>query len=136
MVQSEETVSIKIPACRGWDAIKVTGKGNEATGNGISGDLIVLIEEKPHDYFIREGNHLHFDLYISLSGCSWCFKGNKLIEVRSIKLESGIQSGKTLWLRGKGVGDINGYGKGDLLVHVNVWTPRKLNKEQKQFFQK
>ena len=53
-----------------------------------------------------------------------------------IKLEPGIQSGKTLRLRGKGVADLNGYGKGDLLVHVNVWTPRKLSKEQKQFFQK
>ena len=53
-----------------------------------------------------------------------------------IKLESGIQSGKTLRLRGKGLPDLNGYGKGDLLVHVNVWTPKTLNKEQKQFFQK
>ena len=53
-----------------------------------------------------------------------------------IKLESGIQSGKTLRLRGKGIPDLNEYGKGDLLVHVNVWTPKTLNKEQKQFFQK
>jgi len=139
MIQSEETVSIKIPAgVEDGMQLKVTGKGNEATGNGISGDLIVLIEEKPHDYFVREGNHLHFDLYISLSeavlGVS---KEINLLEGKvRIKLESGIQSGKTLRLRGKGVGDINGYGKGDLLVHVNVWTPRKLNKEQKQFFQK
>ena len=53
-----------------------------------------------------------------------------------IKLEEGIQSGKILRLKGKGIPSINGYGNGDLLVHVNVWTPKNLNKEQKQFFEK
>ena len=51
-----------------------------------------------------------------------------------IKLESGIQSGKTLRLRNKGIPDLNGYSKGDLLVHVNIWTPKTLNKKQKDFF--
>jgi molecular chaperone DnaJ len=139
MIENEETVSIKIPAgVEEGMQLKVTGKGNEATGNGISGDLLVLIEEKPHNHFVREGNHLHFDLYISISeavlGVS---REINLLEGKvRIKFESGIQSGKTLRLRGKGVGDLNGYGKGDLLVHINVWTPKKLNKEQKQFFQK
>ena len=53
-----------------------------------------------------------------------------------IKLEEGIQSGKILRLKGKGVPNLNGYGAGDLLVHVNVWTPKTLTKEQKNFFQK
>ena len=52
-----------------------------------------------------------------------------------IKLEAGIQSGKILRLRGKGLKSINGYGNGDLLVHVNVWTPKTLSKEQKSFFE-
>ena len=52
-----------------------------------------------------------------------------------IKLESGIQSGKILSLRGKGLSSINSYGSGDLLVHINVWTPKTLNKEQKLFFE-
>ena len=52
-----------------------------------------------------------------------------------IKLEEGIQSGKILRLKGKGIPSINGYGSGDLLVHVNVWTPKTLTKEQKQFFE-
>ena len=51
-----------------------------------------------------------------------------------IKIESGMQSGKILRLRGKGVPNINGYGSGDLLVHVNVWTPKTLDKKQRQFF--
>ena len=139
MVEQEEAVSIKIPAgVEEGMQLKVTGKGNEAVGNGISGDLLVLIEESTDDNFVREGNHLHFDLYISIAEAALGVSREiNLLEGKvRIKLESGIQSGKTLRLRGKGVPDLNGYGKGDLLVHVNVWTPKTLNKEQKQFFQK
>jgi molecular chaperone DnaJ len=139
MIEDVETVSIKIPAgVEDGMQLKVTGKGNEAAGNGISGDLLVLIEEKDDDTFVREGNHLHYDLYISISEAALgVSKEINLLEGKvRIKLESGIQSGKTLRLRGKGIPDLNGYGKGDLLVHVNVWTPKTLNKEQKQFFQK
>jgi molecular chaperone DnaJ len=139
MVEQEETVSIKIPAgVEDGMQLKVSGKGNEATGNGISGDLLVLIEEKTDPSFIREGNHLHYDLYISFAEAALgVSKEINLLEGKvRIKLESGIQSGKTLRLRGKGIPDLNGYGKGDLLVHVNVWTPKTLNKEQNQFFQK
>ncbi len=139
MIRKEETVSIKIPAgVEEGMQLKVSGKGNEATANGISGDLLVLIEELPNNLFVREGNHLHYDLYISISeavlGIS---KDLNLLDGKArIKLESGIQSGKTLRLRSKGLPSINGYGNGDLLVHVNVWTPKTLNKEQKQFFEK
>ena len=139
MVEQEEAVSIKIPAgVEEGMQLKVTGKGNEAVGNGISGDLLVLIEESTDDNFVREGNHLHFDLYISIAEAALGVSREiNLLEGKvRIKLESGIQSGKTLRLRGKGLPDLNGYGKGDLLVHVNVWTPKTLNKEQKQFFQK
>ena len=139
MLENEEAVSIKIPAgVEDGMQLKVTGKGNEAAGNGISGDLLVLIEEMPDDSFVREGNHLHFDLYVSIAEAALgVSKEINLLEGKvRIKLESGIQSGKTLRLKGKGIPDINSYGKGDLLVHVNVWTPKTLNKEQKQFFQK
>ena len=139
MVYSEETVSIKIPpGVEEGMQLKVSGKGNESLGNGIAGDLIVLIEELVHDKFIRDGSHLHFDLYVSFSEATLgCSKEVQLLEGKvRIKLESGIQSGKTLRLRGKGLPDLNSYGKGDLLVHINVWTPQTLNREQKQFFQK
>ena len=118
MIENEETVSIKIPAgVEEGMQLKVTGKGNEATGNGVAGDLLVLIEEIPHDNFVREGNHLHLDLYISISeAVLGVTKEISLLEGKvRIKLESGIQSGKTLRLRSKGVGDLNGYGKGCLL---------------------
>ena len=52
-----------------------------------------------------------------------------------IKLEEGIQSGKILRLKGKGLPSVNSYGTGDLLIHINVWTPQNLSKEEKQFFE-
>ncbi len=133
----EETVSIKIPAgvVEGMQ-LKVSGKGNEAPGNGIAGDLLVAIEEKEHEKLQREGDNLHYDLYISFSEAA--LGASKEIQTVSgkvrIKIEPGVQSGKILRLRNKGVPSLNGYGKGDLLVHVNVWTPKTLNKEQKEFF--
>ena len=139
MIAEEETVSIKIPAgVEEGMQLKVSGKGNASPGNGISGDLIVLIEEITHEKFIREGNHLHHDLYISFSEAALgVAKEVDLLNGKvRIKLEPGIQSGKTLRLRGKGLPDLNGYGTGDLLVHINVWTPKTLNREQKQFFQR
>jgi len=139
MVQEEETVSIQIPGgVEDGMQLKVSGKGNAAPGNGVSGDLIVLIEEHIHDRFMREGNHLHYDLYVSISEAALGIsKEFHMLEGKvRIKLEPGIQSGKTLRLRGKGLPDVNRYGTGDLLVHINVWTPKTLNREQKQFFQK
>ena len=139
MVQEEEAVSIQIPGgVEDGMQLKVSGKGNAAPGNGVSGDLIVLIEEHIHDRFMREGNHLHYDLYVSISEAALgVSKEFDMLEGKvRIKLEPGIQSGKTLRLRGKGLPDVNQYGTGDLLVHINVWTPKTLNREQKQFFQK
>ena len=139
MLQTEETVSIKIPAgvVEGMQ-LKVSGKGNEAPGNGISGDLLVAIEEKSHDTLQREGDNLHYDLYISISDA--VLGTSKEIDTVNgkvrIKIEQGVQSGKILRLRNKGIPSINSYGTGDLLVHINVWTPKTLNKEQKEFFKK
>ncbi|WP_408582956.1 molecular chaperone DnaJ [Myroides odoratimimus] len=139
MIVSDETVSIKIPAgVADGMQLKVSGKGNEAPGkNSIPGDLLVVIEELEHDTLQREGDNLHYDLYISFAEAA--LGGSKEIDsvtgrVR-IKLEEGIQSGKILRLKGKGLPSLNSYGNGDLLVHINVWTPKKLNKEQKEFFE-
>jgi molecular chaperone DnaJ len=135
---SEETVSIKIPAgvVDGMQ-LKVSGKGNEAPGNGISGDIIVVIEEEQHEKLQREGDNLHYDMYVSYPEA--VLGTSKEIDTVTgkvrIKIDAGTQSGKILRLRGKGIPNINGYGRGDLLVHINVWTPKTLNKEQKDFFE-
>ena len=138
LIVSEETVSVKIPAgvVDGMQ-LKVNSKGNDAPGNGISGDLLVLIQEEEHPTLKREGDNLHYDMYVSLPDA--VLGTSKEIDTVTgkvrIKIEAGVQSGKILRLRGKGIPSINGYGKGDLLVHVNVWTPKTLSKKQKEFFE-
>ncbi|WP_416444036.1 molecular chaperone DnaJ [Leeuwenhoekiella sp. A16] len=135
----DETVSIKIPAgvVEGMQ-LKVSSKGNEAPGNGVPGDLLVVIEEQEHETLKREGDNLHHDLYVSVPEA--ILGTSKEIDTVTgkvrIKIDEGTQSGKILRLRGKGIPSINGYGRGDLLVHVNVWTPKDLNREQKEFFEK
>jgi len=138
LITKEETISVKIPAgVVDSMQLKVSGKGNDAPGNGIAGDLLVAIEEQDHETLQREGDNLHYDLYVSISDA--ILGTSKEIDTVTgkvrIKIEAGLQSGKILRLRGKGIPSINGYGKGDLLVHVNVWTPKTLSKEQKAFFE-
>lgn len=135
----EETVSINIPGgVEDGMQLKVPNKGNDAPGNGVPGDLLVAIEAEEHETLKREGDNLHYDLYISYSEA--VLGTSKEIDAVGgkvrIKLEAGIQSGKILRLRGKGISSLNGYGSGDLLVHVNVWTPKELNKEQREFFER
>ncbi|WP_300022297.1 molecular chaperone DnaJ [uncultured Maribacter sp.] len=136
---AEETVSINIPAgVEEGMQLKVPNKGNDAPGNGVPGDLLVAIEAQEHSTLKREGDNLHYDLYISITDA--VLGTSKEIDAVGgkvrIKLEAGIQSGKILRLRGKGITSLNGYGAGDILVHVNVWTPKELNKEQREFFEK
>jgi len=138
LVEKEESVSIKIPpGVVDGVQLKVTGKGNEAPGNSISGDLLVVIQELPHDKLKREGNNLHYDMYVSIPDA--ILGESKEIDTLTgkvrIKIEAGTQSGKILRLRGKGLPSLEGYGKGDLLIHVNVWTPKDLSKDQKAFFE-
>ena len=138
LIAKEELVSVNIPAgVEDGMQLKMSGKGNDAPGNGISGDLIILIQVESHKSLSREGDNLHMDLYVSLPEA--ILGASKEIDTVQgpvrIRLEAGIQSGKILRLKGKGIPSLNGYGKGDLLVHVNVWTPQHLSKEQKQFFE-
>jgi molecular chaperone DnaJ len=138
LILKEETVKIPIPSgvVDGMQ-LKVSAKGNDAPGNGICGDLLVVIQELPHDKLQREGDNLHYDLYISIPDA--ILGSSKDIDTVTgkvrIKIDAGLQSGKILRLRNKGIPSINGYGSGDLLVHVNVWTPKTLDKKQKSFFE-
>jgi molecular chaperone DnaJ len=134
LVSKEEIISVKIPAgVADGMQLSMSGKGNEAPGGGIAGDLLILIEEQEDKHLKRDGNNLVYDLYISFIDAAI----GTSIEVPSvsgkvkIKIEPGTQSGKILRLRGKGLKDVNGYEVGDQLIYVNVWTPRKLTADEK-----
>lgn len=137
--EKEEIISIKVPAgVADGMQLSMSGKGNFPQGGGIAGDLIILIEEAEHDVLKREGNNVIYDLYISFTDAIF----GSSIEVPTIdgkvkiKIDSGTQSGKILRLKGKGIQDINGYEKGDQLIHINVWTPQHLSKDEKDILQK
>ncbi len=139
LTKIEETVDIKIPAgVREGIQLQVSGKGNDAPFDGVPGDLLVVIDEEVHNELKRDGNNLHYDLYISFPEA--VLGASKEIpaingKVR-VKVEKGTQSGKVLRLKGQGLPSLNSYGNGDLFIHINVWTPDKLNKEQEAFFEK
>jgi len=140
MITKEDVVTVQLPkGVRNGVQLRVAGKGNEAPGsNGIPGDLIVQLIEVSDDKFKREGNNLHHDLYISIPEA--VLGTDKILETPhgkiKLKLEPGIQPGKILRLKNKGVPDLEGYGQGDMLINVNVWMPKKLDKEQREFFKK
>lgn len=138
-IRKEEIIELNIPAgVEDGMQLNFRGKGNEGPFNGVPGDLIVVIEEIPHEKLNREGNHLTYNLHISFPEAALgttaeipTLEGNV-----KIKIEPGTQPGKILRLKGKGFPNMNGYGRGDLLVNVNVWVPKNLSKEEQQILEK
>lgn len=139
VLMSEEVISINIPAGVGEGMqLSLSGKGNAARRGGVNSDLIVLIEEEEHPELVRDGNDLLYNVFI---GYPEAVLG-ETVEIPTIegkvkvKIEAGTQPGKILRLRGKGLPDVNGYGKGDLLAKVNVWIPKNLSKDEKKLVEK
>jgi molecular chaperone DnaJ len=139
IVKGEEIVSINIPAgvAHGMQ-LSVSGKGNAGARGGVPGDLIVLIEEKEDPELVRDGNNLLHDLYINFADAALGTSSDvPTIDGKArIKIAPGTQGGKVLRLKGKGIPDVNGYGRGDILVNINIWTPRALSKEEKEMMEK
>jgi len=134
LIPKEEVISIKIPAgVSDGMQLSMSGKGNMAPGGSHPGDLLIIIEEAEHKLLNRDGNNLIYDLHISFIDAAL---GTSL-EVPTIdgkvkiKLDPGTQSGKILRLRGKGIKDLDGYGRGDQLIYVNIWTPKNLSSAEK-----
>ena len=135
----EEVIPINIPAGVSEGVqLAMSGKGNAPKRGGIPGDLLIVIEEEEHKELKRDGNNIHYDLYISFPDAAL----GTSVEVPTINsrvkitIDPGTQSGKVLRLRGKGIKDINGFGKGDQLIHVHVWTPKKLSDKEIDLLEK
>ncbi len=134
LVSKEDLITVKIPAgVADGMQLSMAGKGNEAPGGGIPGDLLILIEESEDKQLKRDGSNLIYDLHISFVDAAL----GTSVEVPSIggkvriKIDPGTQSGRILRLRGKGLKDLNGYGTGDQLIYINVWVPKKLTADEK-----
>ncbi len=139
IVKKEEVIPINIPAgvAEGMQ-VKMSGKGNAARRGGVNGDLLVIIQEEPHPDLVRDGSDLIYYLHLSIPQAAL----GSAVEIPTvegkakIKIEPGTQPGRILRLRGKGLPEVNGYGRGDLLVQINVYIPKTLDKEEKKIFEK
>lgn len=139
IVKEDEVISINIPAgvAEGMQ-LSISSKGNAAARGGVPGDLIVLVEEMPHEKLLRDGSNLFYDHYINFSQAVL----GDTVEIPTlegkarIKIEPGTQAGKVLRLKGKGLPSVNAYGRGDLLVNINVWTPQSVTKEERAILEK
>ena len=135
LVKKEEVVNISIPAgVKEGMMLTMRGKGNDAPGGGVPGDLQIVIEEQQDKHLIRNDQDLIYNLMIDFPTAAL---GGK-VEIPTINgrarvtIEPGTQPGKILRLRGKGLPSINGYGNGDLLVNIMVYVPENLNASDKR----
>jgi molecular chaperone DnaJ len=148
VIHGEEVVEVAVPAgVAEGNYISIRGKGNAGPNGGPAGDLIVAMEEKPHDFFTRHGNDVIFNLPLSFPEMAL---GTE-VEIPTLELEevdkemhhklvkitipAGTQAEKIFRLRGKGLAELNGYRKGDLLIQVRVWIPTKLSVREKELLE-
>ena len=135
IVKGSEIIEINIPAGVGEGmALTVSGKGNAARHGGVNGDLIVVIEEERDPQLVRDGDDLIHNLNITVTTA---ILGGE-VEVPTIdgkariKIAPGTHAGKVLRLRGKGLPSVNGYGRGDILIVVDITIPTSLTSEEKR----
>ncbi len=138
-VYGQDTIEIEIPAgVEEGMQLSMRGYGNAGANGGPAGDLLINIEEKPHDSLKRDGANLIYDLYLNFADASL----GTSVEVPTIdgkvkiKVPAGTQSGKIFRLKGKGLPVVQSYQHGDQLIHVSVWTPKKLSAEDKAILEK
>jgi len=139
LVQKEEIIDIRIPGgVEDGMQLSMAGKGNYGPNGGSPGDLLIVIEEKPEDLLKREGNNIVYDLYLNfVDAVLGTSTEVPTIDGKvKIKIDPGTQPGKILRLRGKGIKDINGYGVGDQLIHVNIWTPQQVSKDEEALLER
>jgi molecular chaperone DnaJ len=138
-VFGEETIDVDIPAgVHEGIQLSMSGKGNAGAKGGFNGDLLITIEETPHESLTREGNNVVYELYINFADAAL---GTK-VEVPSltgrlaVTIPAGTQAGKIFRLKDKGLPSLQSYDRGDQLIHVNVWTPKKVNDEERRMLEK
>ncbi|MEA3329146.1 MAG: J domain-containing protein, partial [Nanoarchaeota archaeon] len=136
VIKKTKTITVKIPkGINNGQILRVSGKG-ESIKNGESGDLLVVMNVKPHEFFKREGDDIYSTLPISFSQA--VLGGEIIVQTlygeTKIKISPGIESGKVLRLKGKGVENVEGWRVGDYFIQIKIQTPKKINKKQKELF--
>ncbi|GAB4338590.1 MAG: molecular chaperone DnaJ [Calditrichia bacterium] len=147
-VHGEETIEVSVPAgASNGNYLQLRGKGNVGPNGGPAGDLIVIVEEKEHKFFVRDGNNIIYELYISFPQAALgsevliptleleTVNGEKKNKMVKISIPPGTQGNKVFRLKNKGMPELNGYHRGDLLVQVKVWVPTKLTPRERELLE-
>ena len=135
IIEGDEIVEITIPAgVESGMVLNVRGKGHAARRGGVPGDIQVLIDEEPNKDFIRDGSDLIYNLLLTVpQACLGDSVEIPTIDGKArIKITPGTQPGTALRLRGKGLPDVNGYGKGDIVVNISIYIPETLNSQDRK----
>lgn len=136
-IKRDATIKVKIPAgVSTGHYISLRNQGDAGIRGGVAGDLIILIEEEEHEFFTRNNDDIHYNLTISLTDAVLGTEKEVPVLGGSVimKIEPGTQPGKILRLRGKGIKHLNDHGKGDQLVHIDIYIPTKLTNREKELF--
>jgi molecular chaperone DnaJ len=134
-VRARRTITVEVPAgIEDGMRIRLSGQGEVGPGGGPAGDLYVEVAEQPHETFTREGSDLHCHINVPMTAAAL---GTDLILTtldgeEKLDIRAGTQSGTVLTLRGKGVPRLRSTQRGDLLVHVDVRVPTRLDEEQER----
>ena len=135
--RGQTTLPVRIPAgVQEGNYIPLRGQGEVGPRGGPAGDCLVFIEEKEHDYFIRDGNHVIYRLPLGFGQAALGAE----VEVPTLsgkallKIPAGTQSGRVFRMGGRGIPDVNGRGVGDQLVEVVLWTPEGLSRRERELF--
>ena len=137
-VFGEETIDVDIPAgVHEGIQLSMAGKGNAGAKGGPAGDLLITVEEAPHEEFTREGNNVIYELFLNIADASLGSKTEvPTLDGRArITIPPGTQSGKIFRLKDKGLPELQSYRRGDQLIHVNVWTPKKVTDEERRLLE-
>ncbi|MEQ1760051.1 MAG: molecular chaperone DnaJ [Vicinamibacterales bacterium] len=138
-VQKERKLTVRIPAgIATGQRLRLSGEGEGGAAGGPAGDLYVVLIVQDHPFFQRDGNDLHCEVPVNFP--TLALGGSIMIPTldggeEAYEVPDGTQSGATLRLSGRGMPDVNGRGRGDLLVTLKVVTPRKLSREQKKLLE-
>ncbi|HIE15563.1 MAG TPA: molecular chaperone DnaJ, partial [Bacteroidales bacterium] len=139
IVKKEEIIELDIPAgVEDGMQLRIQGKGNAARRGGINGDMIVVIREIEDNNIIRDGDNLYYELNISfMDAALGITKEIPTLDGKvKIRIDAGTQPNKVLRLKGKGLKNVNGYGKGDFFISINVYVPENLSREERNILEK
>ena len=135
--RGQTTLTVRIPAgVQEGNYIPLRGQGEVGPRGGPSGDCLVFIEEKEHDYFVRDGNHVIYQLPLGFAQATLgaSVEVPTLAGKAMLKIPAGTQSGRVFRMGGRGIPDVNGRGVGDQLVEVVLWTPEGLSRRERELF--